>query len=147
MKLFEWFLVGVTVGALILCFGTIGFSLINDITANIQYETISENLSYLSDETVIELYGDFLSGTSGGEYLRIRYAVITPEGIQIHSERLENNKIFIQEENTTNPRREAYIQRKVSKIIDDMNCGQSDIKITYIVPNGTIKRNFEIDYR
>jgi len=146
MELVEWILAGF----LILLIGIIGLLIINNITADFEYEMISENLSYLSDETVIELNGGILTGTSGGEYLRIRYGITYPEGVRIYTEQFENKNIYIKEENTNNPRREIYLKQKYGKYFpfNGEKYGLPEtLKTIYIVPIGTIKRNFEIDYR
>lgn len=127
-----------------------GLIAVNYITADIKTEIVTQNLSYLSDETVLELHSRFLEGTSGGSSLIVVCGVITPDGIQIHSEPLENNKIFIREENTTNPRIEIYTAQKMSTIhLFQDYCGFSieTIKRIYVVPYGTVKNSFEIDFK
>lgn len=104
-------------------------------------------MSYLSDETVLELYGNFLSGTSGGNYLKVVCGISTSDGIQIRSEYLENSNVFIREENTINPRIEIYMKHKIGKIQPCRYISSQKIKTIYIVPYGTVKNNFEIDYK
>lgn len=133
------------------CAGVVGLAVVNYVTADFETEIVIEDLSYISDETVLELYANFLSGTSGSYELKLIYRVSTSDGIQIHTKRLENNKVFIREENTTNPRIETYIKHRMGKLYlfrDYCNPFASErIKTIYIIPYGTVKNNFEIDYK
>ena len=107
-------------------------------------------MSYLSDETILELHSRFLEGTSGGSSLIVVCGIITLDGIQIHSEPLENNKVFIREENTINPRIGIHTKQKISTIyLFQDYCGfpRETIKRIYVVPYGTVKNSFEIDYK
>jgi len=102
----------------------------------VEYET--EQLVYISEGTAIELRAGILSGTSGGTYMIARYARITDNGLQVCTQKYENEDVFFLEENRTDLVRVTAYKHRMSRIASFMDL-RSRLYTQYRVPLGTIK--------
>ena len=109
------------------------------------FETTTEEIAYLADTTTLELYSHFLAGSSGKESLIVRYGIEWGDELRICSDICENTNVCFVEKDGVTPQKITVHKWEQGNITDRRYDYTHSEKITFVVPEGTIKRSFEMD--